>query len=403
MSKLSSLKLQRLDVPTWKQGYEGGAYARKNKAKSQGRGLIQALSTEYVGNADSSTRILIFSSNYDASVEISFLRPVRFSPQDFCAALLDDAQINRLETDGLNVVFDLFKPTHVIFCRYWGNYFEQAMELARAVGAATLSFLDDNLLAVPPETGKATFEFFQDKARQRIIADSIGKTDLFIPSTPMLAEVMKTYRKGPMAEWPLYRTVAQSEVGDVPQSRSYPTIGYMASSSHIGDITAHLPALMSLMEDRADLHIEFFGTILPLPQLSVFGNRVVSHAKANSYDDFMARLHKMGWWVGLAPLKANDYNKTKACTKWVEYSLAGIPTLVQSPDVYSEAVKADACVLARPEAFLSAIEGLLDDAGRRKKLVDTSHKLIVSHFNMNAHVNQLREALVFARSLSAKT
>src|SRR5947209_2858188 len=60
----------------------------------------------------------------------------------------------------------------------------------------------------------------------------------------------------------------------------------------------------------------------------------------------MSSLRSLGWWVGLAPLEDNSFNRCKADTKWVEYSAAGIPVVASDLPVYHGAAAGGAAVLA---------------------------------------------------------
>jgi hypothetical protein len=180
-----------------------------------------------------------------------------------------------------------------------------------------------------------------------------------------------------------------------------PTIGYMGSGSHITDVETILPVLIALLEKRPDVRLEFFGTIKPPAELAIFGDRVSARVKADSYGDFIDRLKRLGWWVGLAPLTGSDFNKTKASTKWVEYTLAGIATLATSSDVYGKPHKAGALQLKPAEDYLAAMEALLDDAAQRESLIDASRNLLLDAYNLSDHNLALKQALEQATSLAA--
>jgi glycosyltransferase involved in cell wall biosynthesis len=387
--------------PLWKQAYAGGRTDPVSETIATEDLLLGTLSIEWVGSQSSDTRILVFSSHYDASVEISFIRPARFYPDGICLAVVDEARLKTLAESGLETLFSLMRPTHVIFCRYWGEHYEQITAFARRHGTATLSFLDDNLLEVPVETGQSTYAHFEDAARRAVILRTIEDVDLFVPSTPLLADVMHKYRKGAVAEWSIYRSVTPDEFTVKLPRRAAPTVGYMGSGSHITDVEVILPALLKLLNKRPDVRLEFFGTIKPPAALNTFGDRVVGHGKADSYGDFIVRLQKLGWWVGLAPLTNSPFNKTKASTKWVEYTAAGIATIATSADVYGAPASKGALVLSSPDEYLAAIEALLDDSTRRAALVDASRTLLANAYSVAAHSQNLRQALEQATELAA--
>lgn len=389
------------DISVWKQAYAGGNMGERHADIPSDDILIGALCNERVGSHSCADRVLVFSSHYDASVEISFIRPTRHNPENICLAVVDDARITALAESGLDALFRLMRPTHVVFCRYWGEHYDLILSLAEAHDSAILSFLDDNLLEVPIETGQSTYAHFQDAARREVIARTISEADLFVPSTPLLAVAMKPYRSGPMAEWPIYRSVESSEFEPRLPRRLTPTVGYMGSGSHITDVETILPALIALLEKRPEVRVEFFGTIKPPAALNIFGDRVSARTKADSYGDFISRLKRLGWWVGLAPLTESSFNKTKASTKWVEYTLAGIATLATSSDVYGKPHDAGALQLSSIDDYLAAMEALLDDAAKRETLLETSRSFLLDAYNLSDHFQSLKQVLKQASELSA--
>ena len=387
---------------TWKQAYTGGNTGGHNTVTEESEDvLIRSLCIEFIGTRTHKDRVLVFGNHYDASVEISFIRPARAYSADICLALLDDARINLLGEEGLATLFDLLKPTHVVFCRYWGAQYDLIRQLAQVHKAATLGTLDDNLLEVPIETGPSTYAYFQDEARRAAIRATLRDVDLFVPSTPNLASAMRPYRSGPIAEWPLFCSVDAQELSTPLPRRSTPTIGYMASASHAADLDALVPALQTLLEKRPTLKIEFFGTIKPPAELGMFEGRIITYDKAGTYSDFIHRLKKLGWWIGLAPLADSAFNKTKTNTKWIEYTLAGIATLVTSTEVYGVPVQHNACRLASIDNFLPVLEEMLDNANLREDLLNTSRTLLKSTYSLSSHFEQLKATLERATVLAA--
>jgi hypothetical protein len=76
------------------------------------------------------------------------------------------------------------------------------------------------------------------------------------------------------------------------------------------------------------------------------------------YADFIPYLRSLGWWVGLAPLEDNAFNRCKADTKWVEYSLAGMAVVASDTVVYRRACGGGAGLVACGPA--AGRQGILD-------------------------------------------
>jgi Glycosyl transferases group 1 len=76
--------------------------------------------------------------------------------------------------------------------------------------------------------------------------------------------------------------------------------------------------------------------------------------------------------IGLCPLEATDWNRCKSPIKWMEYTLAGAATILR-PTMYLDWVSPDLAEYAEsPEQWLEASCRLIEDAERRRSLVDRS-------------------------------
>lgn len=387
-------------MKTWKPNFVGSNPIKSRRTGKLNDVLLQALASEVTGKTSSPRRVIVFSSNLDATVEISFVAPARFGRNEICLAVVDDARARFLKKSGLEALFQVMSPTHIILCRYWGTQLSDIMQLAQDYGAATLSFLDDNLLGVPIETGNNVFSFFQDKERRNIIERTIKDVDLFVPSTPFLSEDLSVYRPGPITHWGIYRSADPAEFLNDGFLNPRSVIGYMASESHAADLEGYIPALVKLLESRPEIRMEFFGTIRPPEALKVFGSRIIVRNKANSYADFMQRLKRLRWAIGIAPLADIPFNRTKACTKWVEYTLAGIPTLATSRDVYGRAADYGAVAMASPDTFLDALVTMLDDQDLCNRLLAASRELMAAEYRLDSHFMELKRVLGQATEIS---
>ena len=119
--------------------------------------------------------------------------------------------------------------------------------------------------------------------------------------------------------------------------------------------------------------------------MAAFPERYAHHAGVADYDGFLERLCTLGWWIGLAPLEDNAFNRCKADTKWVEYSYAGMAVVATRLPVYEEACGAGSGLLAgSADDWHDALDLLLRDGGRRRSQIDAARR------HLNLHYDRLR-------------
>jgi glycosyltransferase involved in cell wall biosynthesis len=110
-------------------------------------------------------------------------------------------------------------------------------------------------------------------------------------------------------------------------------------------------------------------------------------------------LRSLGWWVGLAPLEDNAFNRCKADTKWVEYSLAGAAVIASDLVVYRHACADGAGVLAKSAGeWTEAILGLIHRPGHRASMIEAAQQKLRERYTHE----RLRQQVVaiFDRALA---
>lgn len=265
---------------------------------------------------------------------------------------------------------------------------------ARRRGLAVVYHIDDDLLDVPDTLGLEKHAFYQDPARLRILRDAMQGSDLVYASTGPLAERLRAHGiTTPVVAGDIYCSVDPETIRAALPAH-VPVIGYMGSAGHQQDLAAIVPVIARLLDARPALSFELFGTITRPAALDRFGERVRWYAGFRDYDAFLARMRVMGWWIGLAPLEDNAFNRCKADTKWVEYTLAGCAVVAQDLPVYDRAC-ADGCGLQAgpPEAWETALVRLLDDARLRGDMVRRAQARLVTHYAHDILVTQVCDIL----------
>lgn len=319
-------------------------------------------------------RLLVVADRVGATQEISFARPLAGRPGHMQLCFEE----NLRGEDAIAARFAQVRPTLLVLSRYTARNGLYWVQLARQAGIPVLFHIDDDLLKVPMSLGPAKYAAYNDPARLAALRDNIEACDLLYASTETLAEELRDNGiRVPIVAGRLYCSVEAGMAPPLPPATG-PVIGYMGSGGHATDLDMIQEAIARLMRRVPSLRFEIFGT-LPVPSaLEPFSDRV-GHVTPGmlEYGDFIALLRRLGWWIGLAPLEDNRFNRCKADTKWVEYSQAGIPVVASDLPVYHRACAGGAGFLAGgDEEWYAHMERLILDPACRATTADlASHRL----------------------------
>lgn len=297
-----------------------------------------------VNRVSTSKKVLVVSDGKHgptATQKISFGQP--FDPARGPHPVEVALEKDYAQPDEIARVFAMHAPDLLLLSRFGPERGLVWIGLARQAGIPVIFHIDDDLLAVPASLGEAKFKMYNDPARLAALRENIERSDLIYVSTAELGRRFKKHGiRTPIMAGDIYCSVAPGQVGALIPPATGPVIGYMGTGGHAADLDMIMPAICEVMDSVPDLQFEVFGTIAMPDGLARFGRRVRHLAPVADYADFIPYLRSLGWWIGLAPLEDNDFNRCKANTKWVEYSLAGMAVIASELPAYRHSC-ADQC------------------------------------------------------------
>lgn len=330
---------------------------------------------------------------------ISFIQPLARYVESGGMKLQIERDNRRWDADDIAALLRKAQPDIVVLCRYVSERSRLFIECAKRFNIPLVFHIDDDLLDVPPSIGKEKYDSYQDSKRLESLRRALNASDLVYASTFALAQRLAEQEiDAPIVHGQVYCSV---DCGDLPPvfPATMPVIGYMGTQSHSADLALIAPAIERLLDAVPAVSFETFGTIHPLPQLARFGNRVLHHPPLSNYEEFLAKLRSLGWWVGLAPLEDNIFNRCKADTKWVEYSYAGMPVVAQDIAVYRRACSGGSGVLASSvEEWYHATFALVRSAAAREALIRSARTKLYQSYSRSVLCDQVLNIFNEARS-----
>ncbi len=340
---------------------------------------------------------LLVADVMSATQDISFLRPLagemRFTKVE-----------PKFDADGTADILERLRPDYLVLSRATRPNLTDVVGRARRLGIPSIFHLDDNLLAVPRSLGEEKYGAYNHPARLASLLANLNAVDLVYASTPELRrQLIAAGVTRPVTAGRIYCALRADEVPAQPPPLSAgPVIGYMGTGGHAADLAAIAPAIAALMDSRPDLTLELFGGLEPPAGLAAHSGRIRAIPKTATYDDYLARLVTLGWWVGLAPLEDNPFNRCKADTKWVEYTRGGIPVVASDLPVYAFACADGAGRRVPPDAaaWVRAVAALLDDPARGRAQVAAARARLAEHYDAAMLKDQVRTVLNSAGRLA---
>lgn len=338
-------------------------------------------------------RVLFLADAFIPTLQLSFLKPLAADVErgDLVIDILTESEmVQRWGEDapgrdaeaGVMAILERFAPDVVVFCRYSGPHAAAIRQWAQTRGTPVVFHVDDDLLNVPAEIGKAKAARYNQPRRLGTVGGLLRDADLVYCSTAPLRDRFRSYGYGsPMISGKIY---CSAEVSNAAEERPVTTIGYMGFD-HAHDFELILGPLVELLRARPALRFELFGSIPKPDALGEFGDRVVTRAPVRNYGEFLRYFASLNWDIGLCPLADTPFNRLKANTKWVEYTSVGAAVIASARTVYDECC-ADGCgILAGDDAeWLASLLRLCDDASARFRMVWTAQEKLRAEFSPDA-------------------
>lgn len=284
--------------------------------------------------------------------------------------------------------FDEFLPDILVFCRYSGPHSAELVAHARARGVPTILHIDDDLLNVPIELGKAKFDMHNHPARLKSVGHLLNHTDLVYASTfPLERRFRHLGVTTPISVGEIY---CSGSVLNPAEERPVMRIGYMGFD-HAHDFEIVVPAIIRYLDRYPEATFSLFGSIPKPAAFDRFGDRFVLVPPVRDYAEFMTYFASLNWDIGICPLAPTPFNDVKANTKWVEYTSVGAAVIASRDTVYN-ACSADGCgILAETEQeWFEALEALTQDPRARFEQVRRAQERLLHSYS----VPQLRRQVL---------
>jgi glycosyltransferase involved in cell wall biosynthesis len=344
--------------------------------------------------------VLVLADGPGATQTISFDLPLRAVRRNgrVSLAIIGESEFEqktpRAATARLRQCFAERRPEVVVASRFAGLGAHAIPALCGEFGARLVLHLDDDLFSVPPDLGKAKFEKYANPARKNRLRLLCERSRLVYASTSPLKDRLTTLGVAtPVVAGEFYCPAVADAAPFQPATP--PVFGYMGSSGHLADLQMIAPSIAAVLEAVPAARFETFGSIRPSEELvRRFPARVAAHKAAASYEEFLRLLAQRGWSCGLAPLAPTPFNDCKADTKFVEYSIAGIPTVASDCVVYRKSAgHGRGALVTDVNDWTAAIRNLIEDRGVAAAQVERAQNWLCEFYSVERLAAQVLNVL----------
>jgi glycosyltransferase involved in cell wall biosynthesis len=284
------------------------------------------------------------------------------------------------------------------------------MFYARHFNKHVILDLDDNYIEVRKDQ-PASQVYYPGSQKRSIFQALLSLVDGLIVSTQPLADFYKDRIKKIYGDdLPVFVAPNCADPDDwkLPTRWRKKVIGYAGSITHNSDLALVMPSIAKLMKENKDWYLELLGCIKSEQIPEAFKDfdedtfrRVQIKNGTSSWKGYPALLCKQRWTVGLAPLIDDEFNRGKSHIKWMEYALAGIPTLASKVYPYSEPIlgtdvikHGETGLLFEDSAsFEQHLCSLMNDAKLRTKIVESARSFIQQNWSYKDHIGKWHTAI----------
>lgn len=171
-------------------------------------------------------------------------------------------------------------------------------------------------------------------------------------------------------------------------------IGFSGCGNHNGDLEIVKPVLLGLLDEYPNLEVimsaefECFKDVKH-PRFKVPGRWV----------DIMSFPSMVKGWdldIGIAPLRDNQFNRSKSNLRWLEYSAMSIPTVASDVRPFSESIhteKTNGYLCKTKSDWYERLKALIEDMSLRRLVGRNAYEMVRRDFNMDNVAKQYRAIL----------
>lgn len=285
---------------------------------------------------------------------------------------------------------------------------------AERYGKPIIMDLDDDYFSVKPD--QPAWEYYKPGSPKRAtFGASLSLCKGVIVSTqPLKDSYQKALKDMFNVDMPIFVCPNGNDRADWKSIRrrkpkkNQVTIGYAGSITHNSDIAMVLPALRTILERYPQVKIEVLGALDADSYAKIFYgwpdelvDRVEAKGGTHSWTGYPKLLCEQKWDIGIAPLVDDAFTRGKSHIKWMEYTMAGIPTVASPTYPYSQPIFGVPTIEDGKTGFLCrstdewvmVLSSLIENPDARQEIVENAYNAISRNWQYEHWASKWVEAI----------
>jgi glycosyltransferase involved in cell wall biosynthesis len=290
----------------------------------------------------------------------------------------------------------------VIFAQWIANYAAiSEVSAAKARGVRLVYDMDDNYMDVPLDNPSRDVV---DVCGISAMHSAAAMADCITVTTDVLAErVRKSFPGVPVVVIP--NSMDTTEEGwrnpeDCGSKDGSVKIFWAGGVSHRRDLQVCLSAIDSILHDYPNTIFITAGYKSPDIELMAlkphWKGRYFHLGGVDSYQYF-EKLKTLNADIGIAPLEDDSFNQCKSNIKFIEYTMAGMPTVASRVGPYSDTMdhKVDGFLPKNThQDWYHCLSKLVESRQKRLEMVISAKKKVVANWDIRKHRQKWVDALI---------
>lgn len=242
----------------------------------------------------------------------------------------------------------------------------------------------------PSEHGGRYINIEQNIRRRDLFRASFQKADLVTTTTDILNKTLSKINPN-VATLP--NLVDFELYPQVEHVKKEIRIGWQGGSSHYEDLWLVAPAIKKILKKYDNTKFVFWGD---LRMYGLFRDIPIERIECHQWVKHICYPYKLACLnidIGLCPLLDNEFNRNKSEIKYFEYSVMKAATVASNIPPYAPCIKhgEDGLLVGENEWF-EAIESLILDENKRKKMGENAFENVHNNYNANSKAHLWLEA-----------
>jgi glycosyltransferase involved in cell wall biosynthesis len=256
-----------------------------------------------------------------------------------------------------------------------------AVSKMQKVGTKLVYELDDDVFHIP--TWNPASKVINNKTVQTNIRRFMELCDAIIVSTPALAKVCSEFNDNIFL---LENGIDYNVMYSYPSNNIKPVVCWQGSYTHARDLEVARSGFEAIANNK-DLVLKLWSGFERcageerVPLFDIKGAQIIPLVP---FEAFFQMFSQLGASVGLAPLAANQFNKSKSNLKFLEYTAYDIVTVASNFGHYQETIEdgVTGILVSDNRDWYDKVMTVLNDRELYNKILSNAKELVKEKYNV---------------------